>query len=151
VRWGRGGQRRWDGIVRSQRETREGGEGAVLLTLTLSNASPQSAKRHRRPGCHELPRIVCCGPCSALASMKHPRNISALGDTAFILIYTFLVLMMTIPCLFYGSLSQAPKVLETAMHSFSITCLITVLWLIFGFSGPPPTSRSQRAHARGLR
>jgi Amt family ammonium transporter len=38
--------------------------------------------------------------------------------------------MMTIPGLFYGGLSQPSKVLATAMHSFSITCLITVLWLI---------------------
>ena len=58
------------------------------------------------------------------------------GDTAFILICTCLVLMMTIPglALFYGGLSQAPNVLATVMHSFSITCLITVLWLIFGYS-----------------
>jgi hypothetical protein len=58
------------------------------------------------------------------------------GDTAFVLICTCLVLMMTIPglALFYGGLSQAPNVLATVMHSFSITCLITVLWLIFGYS-----------------
>ena len=43
---------------------------------------------------------------------------------------------MTIPglALFYGGLSQAPNVLATVMHSFSITCLVTLLWFIFGYS-----------------
>lgn len=58
------------------------------------------------------------------------------GDTAFILICTSLVLMMTVPglALFYGGLSQAPNVLATVMQSFSITCVVTLLWLIFGYS-----------------
>jgi Amt family ammonium transporter len=58
------------------------------------------------------------------------------GDTAFILICTCLVLMMTIPglALFYGGLSQAPNVLATVMHSFSCTCVITLLWCIVGYS-----------------
>ena len=58
------------------------------------------------------------------------------GDTAFILVCTGLVLMMTIPglALFYGGLSQAPNVLATVMQSFSITCLVTILWLICGYS-----------------
>merc|ERR1719218_319278 len=44
--------------------------------------------------------------------------------------------MMTIPglALFYGGLSQAPNVLRTIMQSFSITCVITTLWMIFGYS-----------------
>jgi Amt family ammonium transporter len=58
------------------------------------------------------------------------------GDTAFILVCTGLVLMMTIPglALFYGGLSQAPNVLATVMQSFAITCLVTILWLICGYS-----------------
>ena len=58
------------------------------------------------------------------------------GDTSFILVCTSLVLMMTIPglALFYGGLSQAPNVLATVMQSFSITCLVTILWLICGYS-----------------
>lgn len=58
------------------------------------------------------------------------------GDTAWILTCTCLVLMMTLPglALFYGGLSQAPNVLGTIMHSFAITCLVTVLWLIVGYT-----------------
>jgi len=71
-------------------------------------------------------------------SGRRQEDIAAIdtGDTAFILICTCLVLMMTIPglALFYGGLSQAPNVLATVMHSFSITCLVTILWLLFGYS-----------------
>jgi Amt family ammonium transporter len=58
------------------------------------------------------------------------------GDTAFILICTCLVLMMTLPglALFYGGLSQATNVLGTVMQSFAVTCLVTVLWLAFGYT-----------------
>lgn len=44
--------------------------------------------------------------------------------------------MMTIPglALFYGGLSRAQNVLSTVMQSFAITCLVSILWLCFGYS-----------------
>jgi len=66
-----------------------------------------------------------------------PTDVSVnTGDTAFILICTCLVLMMTIPglALFYGGLSRAQNVLSTVMQSFAITCLVSILWLCFGYS-----------------
>ena len=67
------------------------------------------------------------------------------ADTAFILICTVLVLMMTLPglALFYGGLSQATNVLGTVMQSFAVTCLVTFLWLCFGYTiafGPGETA-----------
>ena len=49
---------------------------------------------------------------------------------------TALVLMMTIPglALFYGGMVRKKNVLATVMQSFAITCLITVLWMIVGYS-----------------
>ncbi|MGE0063024.1 MAG: ammonium transporter [Xanthobacteraceae bacterium] len=49
---------------------------------------------------------------------------------------TALVLMMTIPGLglFYGGMVRKKNVLATVMQSFAITCLVTVLWMIFGYS-----------------
>ena len=54
----------------------------------------------------------------------------------FILLCTNFVLLMTIPglALFYGGLSQAPNVLATVMHSFSIMCVITLLWMFVGYT-----------------
>ncbi len=49
---------------------------------------------------------------------------------------TALVLMMTIPglALFYGGMVRKMNVLTTVMQSFAITCLVTVLWMIVGYS-----------------
>jgi Amt family ammonium transporter len=49
---------------------------------------------------------------------------------------TALVLMMTIPGLglFYGGMVRKKNVLATVMQSFAITCLVTVLWMIVGYS-----------------
>lgn len=58
------------------------------------------------------------------------------GDTAWMLISTAMVLFMTIPglALFYGGLARANNILAIVMHCFTITCLITVLWLTVGYS-----------------
>jgi ammonium transporter, Amt family len=58
------------------------------------------------------------------------------GDTAWMLTSTALVLMMTIPGLglFYGGMVRRKNVLATVMQSFAVTCLVTVLWMIIGYS-----------------
>jgi Amt family ammonium transporter len=58
------------------------------------------------------------------------------GDTAWMLASTALVLLMTIPglALFYGGMVRKKNVLATVMQSFAITCLVTVLWVVVGYS-----------------
>ncbi|MBI1364626.1 MAG: ammonium transporter [Alphaproteobacteria bacterium] len=58
------------------------------------------------------------------------------GDTAWMLTSTALVLLMTIPglALFYGGMVRKKNVLATAMQSFAITCLVTVIWMVAGYS-----------------
>jgi Amt family ammonium transporter len=58
------------------------------------------------------------------------------GDTAWMLTATALVLLMTIPglALFYGGMVRKMNVLATVMQSFAITCLVTVLWMVAGYS-----------------
>lgn len=55
------------------------------------------------------------------------------GDTAWILTSTALVLFMTIPGLafFYAGLVRGKNVLSVLMQCFSLTCLVSVLWIIF--------------------
>jgi Amt family ammonium transporter len=62
-------------------------------------------------------------------------KISA-GDTAWMLTSTALVLMMTIPglALFYAGMVRKKNVLATLMQSFAITCLVTMLWWMVGYS-----------------
>lgn len=58
------------------------------------------------------------------------------GDTAWILTSTALVLFMTIPglSLFYGGLVRNRNVLSVLMQCFAITCAVSVVWLIAGYS-----------------
>jgi ammonium transporter, Amt family len=58
------------------------------------------------------------------------------SDTAWMLASCSLVLMMTIPglALFYGGMARSKNVLAVVMQCFTITCLITFLWLTFGYS-----------------
>lgn len=58
------------------------------------------------------------------------------ADTAWIIVATALVLFMTLPglALFYGGLVRARNVLSVFMQCFAIACLMSVLWLAFGYS-----------------
>ena len=73
-------------------------------------------------------------PALALAADEKPKLDT--GDTAWMLTSTALVLMMTIPglALFYGGMVRKKNVLATVMQSFAITCLVTVLWMVVGYS-----------------
>ncbi len=58
------------------------------------------------------------------------------GDTAWMLTSTALVLMMTIPglALFYAGMVRRKNILATVMQSFAITCLVTIVWTVCGYS-----------------
>lgn len=58
------------------------------------------------------------------------------GDTAWMLTSAALVLMMTIPglFLFYGGLVRSKNVLSVIMHSFIIVGLVTIQWVLWGYS-----------------
>jgi Amt family ammonium transporter len=58
------------------------------------------------------------------------------GDNAWMLVSTALVLMMTGPglALFYGGLVRKKNVLGTMMQSFVLMAVVTVLWVLFGYS-----------------
>lgn len=58
------------------------------------------------------------------------------GDTAWMLVSTALVLFMTIPglALFYGGMVRSKNILSVMMQCFAITGLISLLWVIYGYS-----------------
>jgi Amt family ammonium transporter len=83
-------------------------------------------------------------------------KISA-GDTAWMLTSTALVLMMSIPglALFYGGMVRKKNVLATLMQTFAITCLVTLLWWLIGYSwaftpGSPFLGSASRAFFNGM-
>jgi Amt family ammonium transporter len=62
-------------------------------------------------------------------------QISA-GDTAWVLTSSALVLAMIIPglALFYGGMVRSKNVLSTMMHSFIAICIVSVVWVFWGYS-----------------
>jgi Amt family ammonium transporter len=74
-------------------------------------------------------------PALAAAAPNYNANPNS-GDTAWMLASTALVLMMTIPglALFYGGMVRRKNVIGTVAQSFAITCLVTIVWYVVGYS-----------------
>ncbi len=70
----------------------------------------------------------------AFAQSKKPTLDT--GDTAWMLTSTTIVLLMTIPgvALFYAGMVRKKNVLATLMQSFATACLITIIWMVVGYS-----------------
>ncbi len=73
--------------------------------------------------------------CLLIAPLGYANELNS-GDTAWILTSTALVLFMTLPglALFYGGLVRSKNVLSVLMQCFAIACLISVCWVIYGYS-----------------
>ena len=114
-----------------------------------TSATPAAAPA-AAPAATPEPAAAAAPAAAAPAAQPHPRRrpprptaptlVTAdkinSGDTAWMLTSTALVLMMTIPglALFYGGMVRKKNVLATLMQSFAITCLVTVLWVVVGYS-----------------
>ena len=96
---------------------------AALVALLLAHIDPALAQE----------AAAEAAPAAAAAASVSPINT---GDTAWMLTSTALVLMMTIPglALFYGGMVRKKNVLATVGQAFGATCIITVLWMIIGYS-----------------
>jgi Amt family ammonium transporter len=81
-----------------------------------------------------LAAVLLASPALAQTAAAAPKIDS--GDTAWMMTSTALVLMMTIPglALFYGGMVRKKNVLATVAQSFAITCVVTVLWTVVGYS-----------------
>ena len=75
------------------------------------------------------------GVTSAAFAQDEPPAVDS-GDTAWMLTSTLIVLMMTIPgvALFYGGMVRKKNVLSMLVQSFAITCVISLVWMILGYS-----------------
>ena len=71
----------------------------------------------------------------AIPAAAHAETLDS-GDTAWIITATALVLFMTIPglALFYGGLVRTKNILSVLMQCFSITALMTILWVVAGYT-----------------
>ncbi len=81
-----------------------------------------------------LPAVAAVLACAAAASAGGQTLDS--GDTAWVTMASVLVLFMTIPglALFYAGLVRATSVLSVLLQCFAIACIVSVLWLVAGYS-----------------
>ena len=77
------------------------------------------------------PAVPAAAPASAA-----PPLVPNKGDTAWMIVATVLVLMMCIPGLglFYGGMARSKNMLSILMQTFMITCVLGVLWALYGYS-----------------
>jgi Amt family ammonium transporter len=82
----------------------------------------------------QAPTPVEAAPAPAATAAPPPKIDT--GDTAWLLVSTALVLAMTAPglALFYGGMVRSKNALGTIMQSFIILCLISVQWVLWGYS-----------------
>jgi Amt family ammonium transporter len=104
----------------------------LLLTLSAVAQAPAPATPGGEPAAVGAPPAPTSAP--AAVAPATPKLDS--GDTAWMLTSMALVLMMTVPglALFYGGMVRKMNVLATVMQSFAVTCLVTVLWMVIGYS-----------------
>ncbi len=104
--------------------------GTLILILLLSGVSSLMLTYDVFADQHEAAEQAADGDAAEAESAIDS------GDTAWMLTSTALVLFMTIPglALFYGGLVRVQNVLSVLMQCFALTGIITVVWIVCGYS-----------------
>jgi ammonium transporter, Amt family len=110
--------------------------GASIADDAAPAPTPVDATAPAPEAAPPAPAPTAAPVAAAPAAAPAPSAFINSGDNAWMLTSTALVLMMTIPGLglFYGGMVRKKNVLGTLMQVFTITCLVTVLWMIVGYS-----------------
>ncbi len=116
--------------------------GAVSMVAAVPSAAQPAAPAASSmapttpgSGVQPAPNASPASTAPAAPVSTDPPKIDS-GDTAWMLTSTALVLMMTIPglALFYAGMVRKKNILATLMQSFAICCLITITWMVAGYS-----------------
>jgi Amt family ammonium transporter len=100
--------------------------GAALAVLPALSSAEQA-----KPAAAPAAAAAVAAPAAAA-----PAPVANKGDTAWMIMATALVILMTIPglALFYGGMVRSKNMLSVLMQVFTIFCLIAVLWVVYGYS-----------------
>ncbi|MGF6634983.1 ammonium transporter [Paraburkholderia tuberum] len=107
---------------------------------TASAPAPDASAAAAAPAASAPAADASAAAAAAPATPTAPFSVDSSkinsGDTAWMLTSTALVLFMTIPglALFYGGMVRKKNVLATLMQSFAITCVVTIVWTVVGYS-----------------
>ncbi|MGE8562959.1 MAG: ammonium transporter [Acinetobacter bohemicus] len=85
---------------------------------------------------HSELAVAPAAPAEAIAAPVEEEVKLDTGDTAWILVSTALVLLMTIPglALFYGGMVRKKNVLSTMAHSFVAAAVVSITWVAIGYT-----------------
>ena len=110
----------------------EDAPAAKTEAVVVAQAAAPAAEPAAAPAAAAEP--VAAAPAEAAPAAAAP--VPDKGDTAWMMISTVLVILMTIPglALFYGGLVRTKNMLSILMQVFMIFSLVTVLWAIYGYS-----------------
>jgi Amt family ammonium transporter len=106
--------------------------GSLLLSLGLGVASLALAEEVAPVAADAVAQVAAPAADGAVAAVPTPDK----GDTTWMLVSTLLVILMTIPglALFYGGLVRAKNMLSVLSQVFAIFCVISILWVVYGYS-----------------
>ena len=106
----------------------------MLVLLGLMSFTNQGFAQDNATASPDAPEAAV----DAATPADAPEEVATIdsGDTAWMIVATLLVLFMTIPglSLFYGGLVRAKNILSVLVQCFAITSIITVLWVLYGYS-----------------
>lgn len=113
--------------------------GFAGVATAQGTAAPAAASASAADASAAAPAAAASGATAAAASASAPAAAAPTpnkGDTAWMLVSTVLVIMMSIPglALFYGGLVRSKNMLSVLMQVFVTFSLITVLWVVYGYS-----------------
>ncbi|MES2944111.1 MAG: ammonia channel protein, partial [Pseudomonadota bacterium] len=114
--------------------------GATAVLAQAPAAAP-AASEAAAPAAPAAPAAAAAAaataaPAAAPAAAAAPAPVPNKGDTAWMMVSTLLVILMTIPglALFYGGLVRSKNMLSVLMQVMVTFSMIVVLWFIYGYS-----------------
>ncbi len=112
--------------------------GSALAQTAASAPAAEASAPAAAPAATEAAAPAPAAAASApdAAASAAPAPVPNKGDVSWMLVSTLLVIMMAIPglALFYGGLVRSKNMLSVLMQVFVVFSLITVLWVVYGYS-----------------
>ncbi|MFZ5997538.1 MAG: ammonium transporter [Nitrospirota bacterium] len=114
---------------------------SILLILGLLGFAGVVFAEEQAPTNPPTPAVVAAEQAPSAQPAPAPEAVAPApkidtGDTAWMIVATALVMLMTVPglALFYGGLSKRKDTLNTIAMSFVTFCIVSVLWVLYGFT-----------------
>lgn len=108
----------------------------VASAAAPAASAPEAAPVAAAPAAAPVAAPAAAAPAEAAPAAPAAAPVPNKGDTAWMMVSTILVIMMSIPglALFYGGLVRSKNMLSILLQVFTIFALIIVLWCVYGYS-----------------